>query len=259
MTFSVNRLHSRAEIYSFLKKDRLYAAYAIGDLEPALFEQCEWYASSRNGHLTALCLCFTGLPPDRLFLMGAVEDLAHILGNVTTPARAYISCRAQHLDVLKRFYSLSRIEVMLRMVLEPESFNPVDGRVERLGPGDVRLLRDLYRRYGDVAFAPYQLERGVFYGVKQDGRLVATAGTHLVSLTYRLGVVGNVFTHPQYRGMGHAAVCTSAVVEELLSLSLDVALNVGQRNEAASKLYRGLGFDIYCSFIEALGVRQGAQ
>lgn len=259
MTFSVKRLHSKAEIYSFLKKDRFYAAYAIGDLEPVLFEHCEWYASARDGQLTALYLCFTGLPPDRIFLMGAVEDLAHILENVTTPARAYISCRAQHLEVLKRFYSLSRIEAMLRMVLEPENLSPADGRVERLGLGDVRLLQDLYGWYGDVAFAPYQLERGVFYGVKQDGRLVATAGTHLVSRTYRLGVVGNVFTHPQYRGMGHAAVCTTAVVEELLSLSLDVVLNVAQRNEAASTLYRGLGFDVYCTFIEALGVRQGAQ
>jgi GNAT superfamily N-acetyltransferase len=259
MDFSVKRLHSRAEIYSFLEEDRFYAAYAIGDLEPVLFEHCEWYASARDGQLTALYLCFTGLPPDRIFLMGAVEDLAHILENVTTPARAYISCRAQHLDVLKRFYSLSRIEAMLRMVLEPENLSPADGRVERLGPGDVRLLQDLYGWYGDVAFAPYQLERGVFYGVKQDGRLVATAGTHLVSRTYRLGVVGNVFTHPQCRGMGHAAVCTTAVVEELLSLSLDVALNVAQRNEAASTLYRGLGFDVYCTFIEALGVRRGAQ
>ena len=259
MAFSIKRLHSRAEIYDFLKKDRFYAAYAIGDLEPALFAQCKWYASSRDEDLTALYLCFTGLPPDRLFLMGATEDLAHILDGVTAPARAYITCRSEHLDVLKRSYSLSRIEVMLRMVLEPENHNPVDGRVERLGPGDARLLLDLYRWYGDVAFAPYQLDRGVFYGVKQGGRLVATAGTHLVSRTYRLGVVGNVFTHPQYRGMGHAAVCTSAVVEELLSLSLDVVLNVGQRNEAASKLYRGLGFDTYCLFIEALGIRQEAQ
>jgi ribosomal protein S18 acetylase RimI-like enzyme len=45
-------------------------------------------------------------------------------------------------------------------------------------------------------------------------------------------------------------------VEELLSQSLDVVLNVGQRNEAASRLYRGLGFDVYCSFVETLGVHR---
>ena len=145
------------------------------------------------------------------------------------------------------------------MFLRPEEFTPAQGMVERLGPRHVHLLQDLYRWYGDVAFAPYQLDQGVFYGVQQAGRLVATAGTHLVSRTYRLGIVGNVFTHPDYRRRGFATVCTSAVVEELVAQSLDVVLNVGQTNEAASRVYRRLGFQVYCPFIEALGIRRGAE
>jgi hypothetical protein len=42
-------------------------------------------------------------------------------------------------------------------------------------------------------------------------------------------------------------------------LSLDVVLNVGQTNEAASSVYRCLGFQVYCLFIEALGVRREAE
>jgi predicted GNAT family acetyltransferase len=74
-----------------------------------------------------------------------------------------------------------------------------------------------------------------------------------------LGIVGNVFTHPDYRGRGFATVCTSAVVEELISQSLDVVLNVGQTNEAASRVYQRLGFQVYCPFIEALGIRREAE
>jgi GNAT superfamily N-acetyltransferase len=256
MGLSLKRLYAKEEIYDFLMEDRLYAAYAICDLEPTLFRQCEWYAAATNGRLTALCLVFTGLPPERMFLMGSEEDLEPVLAEFPGSRRAFVACRPQHLGALGRFYSLGKIEVMSRMVLSPDRFTPVDGIVQRLGPSHVSLLQDLYRWYGDVAFAPYQLEQGVFYGVELDGRLVATAGTHVVSRTYRLGIVGNVFTHPNYREKGYAAACTSAVVEELLSLSLDVVLNAGQRNEAANKLYRRLGFNVYCSFVETLAVHR---
>jgi GNAT superfamily N-acetyltransferase len=255
----VKRLDAKEEIYEFLSEDRLYAAYAICDLEPIPFRQCEWHASSRNGRVAALGLCFRGLPPDRVFLMGPTEDLVPILGGALTAGKAYFACRPQHLRTLRRFYSLRTVEVMQRMFLRPEEFTPAQGTVERLGPGHVHLLQDLYRWYGDVAFAPYQLDQGVFYGVREAGRLVATAGTHLVSRTYGLGIVGNVFTHPDYRGRGFATVCTSAVVEELVSQSLDVVLNVGQTNEAAGSVYRRLGFQVYSPFIEALGIRRGAE
>ncbi len=259
MALSVTRLEVKEEIYDFLKRDRLYAAYAICDLEPALFGRCEWYASSTDGQLTTLCLLFKGLPPDRVFLMGSQEGLVPILQGVLKTRTAYLACRPHHLDALSRYYSLHRVEVMHRMVLRPEGFTGVDGPVHRLGPGHIPRLQDLYRSYGDVAFAPYQLDQGVFYGIERKDRLVATAGTHLVSRTYHLGIVGNVFTLPEYRGMGYATMCTSAVAEELLSQSLDVVLNVGQGNEAASKVYHRLGFDVYCSFTEILGVRKGAE
>jgi GNAT superfamily N-acetyltransferase len=256
MALSIKRLENKAEIYAFLGEDRLYAAYAIGDLEPALFRHCDWYASTRNGKLTALCLCFKGLAPDRVFLMGAAEDLAPLLDGALRATRAYFACRTEQTTVLKRFYSLARTEAMLRMVLHPEEFTPRDGPVQRLGARHIDQLQDLYRRHGDVAFAPYQLDQGVFYGVERDGQLVATAGTHLVSRVYSLGIVGNVLTHPDYRGLGYAGVCTSAVVEELLAQSLDVVLNVGQTNGAAARVYERLGFHVYCPFVETYGVRR---
>jgi len=256
MALSIKQLESKAEIYAFLSEDRLYAAYAIGDLEPALFRHCDWHASTRNGKLTALCLCFKGLVPDRVFLMGASEDLAPLLHESLKAQTGYFACLPEQTSVLREFYSLTRTEVMLRMVLDPQEFAPCDGPVHRLGARHVHQLQDLYRRYGDVAFASYQLDQGVFYGVEQDGQLVATAGTHLVSRAYSLGIVGNVLTHPDYRGLGYASVCTSAVVEELLALCVDIVLNVGQTNGPAAKVYEGLGFHVYCPFVETFGVRR---
>jgi ribosomal protein S18 acetylase RimI-like enzyme len=252
---AIKRLEDREQIYELLRRERLYAAYAIGDLEPALFKECEWYASSRNGKFTSLCLSFKGLSPDRVFLMGSPEDLEPIMKDLRT-TKAYFSCRPQHLSVVSHWYSPLKTQAMLRMVLKSERFHPVEGSVVRVSPSEVHLLQDLYRWYGNVAFAPYQLEQGVFYGVERDGKLVATAGTHLVSRTYGLAIVGNVFTHSGYRGNGYAKICTSAVVEELLSQSLDVVLNVEESNTVARQIYEALGFEIYCSFVESLGVRR---
>ncbi len=256
MSLSVKKVEDKGDIYRFLRQDRLYAAYAIGDLEPSLFGQSEWYAALRSGRMSALCLRFTGLRPHPIFTMGTTGDLVPILDRFMKPERAYFASRPEHLSALKRFYSLPSVEEMFRMALDPDDFVPMDGSVVRLGPRHVYQLRELYRWGGDVAFAPYQIEQGIFYGVEKDGKLVATAGTHLVSRTYGLGIVGNVFTHPDHRRHGYAALCTSAVVEELLSQSLDVVLNVGQHNEPAVKIYQRLGFHVYCPFIEALGTRK---
>ncbi|MDO9065934.1 MAG: hypothetical protein Q7U96_02485 [Chloroflexota bacterium] len=54
----VRRLEDKEEIFSILKQDRLYAAYAIGDLESGLFEKCQWAAAYEDGKAKALCLLF---------------------------------------------------------------------------------------------------------------------------------------------------------------------------------------------------------
>jgi predicted GNAT family acetyltransferase len=115
-------------------------------------------------------------------------------------------------------------------------------------------LQRLYREEG--VFAPYQLDSGVYYGVEVEGELGSAAGTHLISPTYQMAAAGNIFTHPSHRGKGYATACASALVEELLSRSLEIVLNVARSNEVALGLYKGLGFREYCPFIEALGVRK---
>jgi predicted GNAT family acetyltransferase len=89
--------------------------------------------------------------------------------------------------------------------------------------------------------------------------LVAAAGTHLVSATYGVAAVGNVFTHPDHRGQGYGTVTTSAVVAELLRRGIrDVILNVGQDNAGAIGIYERLGFERYCPFLEGPAQSIGA-
>lgn len=254
MTAEVRELHDKGEIYAFLAQDRYYAAYAIGDLEPGLFELCTWHVSAQDGRKTALTLRFRGLSPPALFAMGSSEGLAPLLREESLPERVYLTGQPGHLSLFQEAFSLGPVRDMLRMVLEPGDFRPHDGPVIKLSRRHLPSLQRLYR--GEGVFAPYQLDSGVYYGVEVESELGSAAGTHLISPTYQIAAVGNIFTHPSHRGKGYATACASALVEELLSRSLEIVLNVARSNEVALGLYKGLGFREYCPFIEALGVRK---
>jgi GNAT superfamily N-acetyltransferase len=227
----VRRLEDKEEIFSILKQDRLYAAYAIGDLEAGLFEKCQWVAAYEDGTARALCLLFKGLTPNAVFCVPS----------------------------LRAYYDLDPGETLIRMALTAAEFRADEGRAVRLTSRDIHALNALYRLGGGTGFATYQVTQGIFYGVRMDGKVIATAGTHVISPKYGIGCVGNVFTHPDYRGHGYAAVCTSAVVRDVLAAGCrDVVLNVRHDNTPAIHAYTRLGFAEHSRYQEAYATRRGS-
>jgi ribosomal protein S18 acetylase RimI-like enzyme len=253
----VRRLDHSDEIMKFLENDRGYAAYAIGDLEPAFFEQSQWYGSELAGQLRSLALLYEGLDPPALFLVGEPLGIAMILGAALRPEQVMFTCRELHLPALQAHYHTGEIDYMLRMTLSADDFRPVAAPdVERLGPGYAGELARLYATAHGNAFSPFQLALGVFYGVKHKGQLVSAAGTHLVAPTMGVAAVGNVCTYPEYRGRGYATRSTSAVCADLLDMGLQVVLNVSRDNADAVHIYSKLGFKAYCPFVEGIAVRK---
>ena len=253
----IRELKDRAEILARLQTDRLYTAYAIADLEPWFFRQCQWWVAEAGGR-RALILLYRGLEPPALFCMGEPAGVAAALDQATTlPDCVYFTAKPEHWPSVEERYRLQFANCMFRLVVDAESFRPMaNGAAFRLQTPDLEPLRTLYGR-GEAdaadAFAPYQLEQGVFFGLGVDGKLVSVAGTHLVASNYGLAAVGNVFTHPAHRGHGYGTVCASAVTAALLDEGLEVVLNVAQANEPAVRLYRRLGYRVHCRFLEGIG------
>jgi RimJ/RimL family protein N-acetyltransferase len=141
---------------------------------------------------------------------------------------------------------------MVRMWVDRESFRPVLGEAVRLDVADTRHLNRLYE-LGVTSWLPAEaVASGVYYGVRRGTRLVAAAGTHVISRRYGLAAVGNVFTQREMRGQGFAKMVTSAVTAELLETCPQVVLNVRADNPPALAAYRALGYREHVRFEERL-------
>lgn len=247
------------QIHAFLETDRLWTAYAIGDLEPAMRPLCEWHGAEEGGQLCALTLLYKGFHPSALFTLGNSQGLALIIGSAMRVPEVYLNAREEHLPTLQAHYRIPTPEPMWRMALKPEEFRPVAGPVTHLTPQYTRELQRLYAMGGGDAFTPSQVFAGAFFGVEERGLLVAAAGTHVLSETYGAAAVGNVFTQPEHRGRGYAARVTSAVCAELIRRGVQtIVLNVSQKNVAAIHIYEKLGFKKSMPFVEGVAVRKTA-
>jgi ribosomal protein S18 acetylase RimI-like enzyme len=247
----------RDEIAAFLRTDRRYAAYALGDLDGPSRARCTWgMAHDDLGRPVALAMHQEGLVPQPLFLMGDPAGCHEVLATVIRPRDAYFLGTEAHDAAIADLYDLDPSVALLRMVVDADSFTPVAGPAERLGRADVEDLNRLYQLGFRGGFPATILDDGVYYGVRARGRLVSAAGTHVINFREGVAVVGNVMTHVDYRGHDLAKMVTSAVTAELLQRVGDVALNVHADNWPAITVYERLGYREHCRLSERLGRRR---
>ena len=247
----------RGQIATFLRDDRIYAAYALGDLDGPNRNRVAWaMAYDEAGRPTALAMHHEGLVPQPLFLMGAPDGCRSILDHVLKPRDAYLQGSELHEAAVRDLYDLDPPILMLRMVVDPNTFLPFAGPAERLTALDIDDLNRLYQLGFRAGFPASVVEDGVYYGVRVRGRLVSAAGTHAINPREEIAIVGNVMTHADFRGHDFAKMVTSAVTAELLDRVPDVVLNVHADNDPAVAAYDRLGYRTHCQLIERLARRR---
>lgn len=242
----------RPMLRSFLENDRLYAAYALCDLDDREFVRTRWGVALVGETPIAVALQYAGYSPQPLFVMGENAGIASILDDVIKPRAAYVAARPEHLAAVGTCYRVEPGPAMYRMWVDREHFCPLDSSVQRLGPDDIADLNRLYQ-LGFAAWLPTTaITEGLYYGIRVGNRLVSAAGTHVISRSAGLAVVGNVMTHTDHRGRGYATAVTSAVTAELLGFCDHVVLNVRTDNPPALAAYRHLGYQVHTTFEERL-------
>ena len=92
-------------------------------------------------------------------------------------------------------------------------------------------------------FGPRTLEMGEYFGIFEDGRLVAMAGERMQAPGLR--EVSGVCTHPDHQGRGLARRLMEKLVHRQLLRGERPFLHVMAGNAGAVRLYQRMGFVIY--------------
>ena len=254
--YLVRPARDRDELRYTMQPHRAYAAYALGQLQPQLFTRSEWWFA-RGAQGQALVLHSKGGLGNALFALGTTDALQAVLQLHPGPRHTFLSCQVQHLETMLRYYHLPDQQSMMRMLINSETLQPVEGKARVLTGRDVRAINRLYRSEGTPAFySAENIDDAVYFGAYEGGSLVAVAGSHVVSQDEGIAVVGNVFTHPGFRAQGLGALVTSAVTRHLLTSCREVVLSVDPRNDAAVAAYRRLGYRDVGRLIEGSAVRR---
>ncbi|MEM9040805.1 MAG: GNAT family N-acetyltransferase [Actinomycetota bacterium] len=159
-------------------------------------------------------------------------------------------------------YVLATTELATTELAGPDAESSDDEwTVEPLVRADLARLDELYSRSpGAVFFLPSMLDDGAFVGVHRRGdpvrRLVAAAGTHVLSDRHGVAALGAVFTDPTMRGLGLGRRATIGAIHRVLDPGrprpiTTVGLNVAADNTIARRLYESLRFDAVHTYAEA--------
>jgi ribosomal protein S18 acetylase RimI-like enzyme len=252
----VRSTRDRVMLHDFLDRDRLFAAYAIADTDDTEFDRTRWGVAFDDRTLVAAVMEYRGISPQPLFVMGDPDGVAAILHDVIRTRIAYLATKPDVVSAVRAYYRVDAPAPMVRMAVDPASFVPVVGDTVRLDQGDTQHLNRLYR-LGITSYLPQEaVAAGIYYGVRRGTRLIAAAGTHVISQQWGVAAVGNVYTDRDYRGQGLAKVVTSAVTAELLRDVETVVLNVRADNPPALAVYQALGYHAHVEFEERLVHRE---
>ncbi|MCC6236532.1 MAG: GNAT family N-acetyltransferase [Dehalococcoidia bacterium] len=253
----IRQAHDRRQLETLLGVDRAYAAYALSHLESGPFEQSEfWVAESPAGTGVVLTSDAIG---STLITSGDPTAVGAILSLHPGPRLAYLSTASpEHMAAIRRWHHVDDPLTMRRMSVRLEGFTAIaeespDVSIRRLSDLDLHAVNALYavdERSGQ--YTGPQINNAVYFGAFVGGELASIAGTHVVSPMMSIGVVGNVLTHPAFRGRGLATYVTSRVTSTLFDLGCElVVLTADPQNTPAVHAYRRLGYELGAPIVEA--------
>jgi GNAT superfamily N-acetyltransferase len=241
--------HDRTRLEEFLRRDPLLYLYLLGDLDEFFWPHTTWYVLEEAGRILEAALLYSGMELPVLLAVGAEgsDRLGALLGGIVRllPRRFYAHLTGDPEAVLGEAYRVVPHGEHYRMGLtDPSCLGPADcSEAFRLTGEHLDALRMLYAEsYPGNWFDPRMLETGFYFGLRRAGRLVTVAGIHVYSPRYRVAALGNVTTHPEWRGQGLAKGVCARLCLALLDSVDTIGLNVKADNHGAIACYRALGF-----------------
>ena len=254
----VECLRDKNEIEAFLRKNVYLHIYSIGDLDDFFWQNTLWYALKKVDEIHALALLYTGLPlPTLHALSEQASPMRELLRSIShrLPGRFHAHLSPGVGEAFKGRYEMQSCEKHHKMALNNKH---LPGRIDcsqvvRLTENDLGQMLQLYEEaYPSNWFDSRMLQTEQYFGIKIENRLVSAAGIHVYSEKYRVAALGNVVTHPDYRGKGFGTSVTARLCQSLSENVNHIGLNVKADNTIAIALYEKLGFGIITPYYECM-------
>lgn len=255
---------SKPRLEKHFRKDPVLFSYHLGDLDDFYYSYCQWAAYYRpdSFRVDEVIMTYTGGSIPTVHAFGVGDRFRALLRESLDllPPKFYCHYQAEYQEILSTVFDEQPLGAHFKMKFNPEKGTVKaerDSEVLALDQTSREELMELYNRsYPGHYFTERMLDTGKYYGFRNDGRLVAVAGVHVHSIKYRVAVLGNIVTHPDFRGKNLATRVTSHLVRDLLDDKLMICLNVNQENRPAIKCYQKLGFETVHRYQEALFARK---
>jgi len=245
------------EIYGFLSKTPDLQLYTIGDLDDFFWPHTVWYALYDKAVIQSIALFYTGMNPSTLLLFYDKEPYysRELLKSIKPllPEKFNVHLSPGLTDVFGKENKIEDYGPNYRMILNgnPETVN--DNNIRRLKISDLQIVKELYAiAYPCNWFDSRMVETGKYFGYFLKERLIGVSGIHVYSSEYRIAALGNIATHPDFRGQKIAYKLTSLLCNDLKKSADIIGLNVKSDNPAAIKCYENIGFKIRSSYDECL-------
>ena len=166
------------------------------------------------------------------------ESLAALAG-ITRPGETVVMLQRDEIPVPRGFVLASEA-AGVQMVAHRSLERIEDERIERLTEADAAEMLDLATLTKPGPFTLRAQALGEFWGVRQNGRLIAMAGERLKQ--EGMAEVSGVCTHPDARGRGWGKRLTLFVAGKIAARGEQPFLHTYAGNEAAIALYDKIGF-----------------
>jgi RimJ/RimL family protein N-acetyltransferase len=251
-------IHSKDEIEAFTRKNPLVHLYEIGDLDDFFWPNTIWYALKDEHQIQQLALLYISpfLPVLIAHAEEPIDQMDELLMSVLPflPGKFYGHMSERSADFLAVNYEIERHGTFLKMgLLDSSRLAPIDtSGVLPMTKSDSAELQDFYRiSYPGSWFDPRMLETGFYYGIRRENRITSVAGIHVYSKEYRVAALGNVATHPDFRGQGLATSACAKLCQALIESGVEqIGLNVKSDNQSAIHSYQKIGFEKVAEFGE---------
>lgn len=244
---NIEVLHQKSTILNFLNENTGLQIYAIGDLDDFFWSKTLWYAVKDKDAIQAIALVYIGMETPTLlaFHNGNAEYSSILINKIKhyLPKRFYAHLSTCLLDAFDKnnitYYGLN-----YKMILNKKVEQQIDNNIRRLNKNDLAIIKDFFAvAYPQNWFDSRMLETDKYYGYFTDNVLVGIAGVHVFSEAYNVAALGNIATHPAYRGQQIAYKVTSALCYDLQNCVDTIGLNVNSENIHAIKCYEKIGFE----------------